>query len=86
MVAFNMNYKARGTLLLHGRLHINEPERYVDVELYVILVQLGNEYVVSKYINGQREWIQGHYTKTLPAAIDYFCAILKDCNSKENVT
>jgi hypothetical protein len=59
-----INYKASGTLkaaapILGGGLHL-------------ILVSLGNQHVVSKYIEGQREWCNGHYFREFSQAYAYF--------------
>jgi hypothetical protein len=47
-----MNYRASGTL---------EAFRRTDDNLCLILVKWGDKYVVSRYREGEQEWIQGNY-------------------------
>lgn len=41
-------------------------------DLHLILVEFGDEWVVSQYISGSTEWIQGHYFSDEAQATGYF--------------
>lgn len=66
-----MEYRATGTLI-----DSRPTSDYVDGRrIHWVLVQRGevdaNEWVVSRYVDGACEWIQGHYFFSIKEAVDY---------------
>jgi len=39
---------------------------------------MGHRFVVSAYVNGQREWLNGHYFETLLEATQYLNNVVMD--------
>lgn len=62
-----INYKASGQLVSSFELATN---------YHLVLVDLGNKFVVSKYYSGVKEWLQGHYFDKACDARAYFTSEL----------
>jgi hypothetical protein len=73
-----MNYNGRGKLLELYRA--DSPKG----TLYIILVYTGAEYVVSYYIEGSSEWVDGRYLHEWPAAYRVYKSMVElDLMKKE---
>ena len=44
----------------------------IEDRLFVIMVRWGHQHVVSKYVNGEREWCNGHYFTNYNEAHAFF--------------
>jgi hypothetical protein len=44
----------------------------IQVGLYLVCVDLGHEFVVSRYLNGDDEWVAGRYFEDRDGAIADF--------------
>ena len=65
-----MNYKASGTLL--GFAPIREEGNMCIIITRIDFQYGGAQWVVSKYIEGEREWVNGHYFSSYNEAHAYF--------------
>ena len=66
-----MNYNAHGYLL--GCYRLEKRER-TDSDLYLILVEWGQQYVVARYLEGQPEWTTGRYFNSHSDATELFAS------------
>lgn len=72
-----INYKGPG--IVHAYAPAN-----IGVNIHVIVVErpgAGNspsDYVTSLYVEGDAEWVSGHYFKTRSEAVSYFTWILME--------
>ena len=68
---FGMNYKGRGRLLACSLLEMRLGD---EPDLWLVMICLGNEFVVATYNEGQSSWNNGTYLPTYRTAINNFTA------------
>jgi len=65
-----LNYKATGQLIASFRIEPMSGE----TPRFVVMVRRGDQdYVVSNYVNGNKDWVSGRYFDNQENALKKFC-------------